>query len=159
MPHPYEELLAGEAHLRASPMSPHELLCKRLHAWVRAALPANSALELLPRRSPVELRADLRPCPDLALVHVPDGRLYLAAEVLQPGDHHRDTVLKKQLYLECKIPRLWIVDSRYHNVEVYGTGDLGFRLESILASQDPLTESVLPGFSHPMAELFAPPCP
>ena len=159
MPHPYEELLAGEAHVRASPMTPHELLCNRLHAWVRAALPANSALELLPRRTPVDLRADLRPCPDLALVQAGSGQLYLAVEVLQPGDHHRDTVLKKQLYMECRVPRLWIVDSRYHNVEVYVAGELGVRLEAILANQEQLTETALPGFAHAMYALFAKPCP
>ena len=159
MPHPYEELLAGEPHHRAQPAGPHELLCNRLHAWVRAALPANSALELLPRRTALELDANNRVCPDLALRQKIGEQLYLAAEVLQPGDHHRDTVLKKEIYLTQRLPRFWIVDSRYHNVEIYGTGEFGFRLERILAGQDPLTEPVLPDLSRTMDELFAKPCP
>ena len=118
MPQACEELISGEPHLRPAPAAPHELLCNRLHAWVRAALPLNSALCLPPRRTPFALCTGDRVCPDLALTHADDGRLYLAVEVLQPGDHHCDTVVKKELYLEQLLPRLWIVDSRYHNVEV-----------------------------------------
>jgi Uma2 family endonuclease len=159
MPHSYEELLAGEPHQRAQPAGPHELLCNRLHAWVRAALPANSTLELLPRRTVLELDANNHLCPDLALRQKASGQLYLVAEVLQPGDHHRDTVVKKELYLAQRVPRCWIVDSRYHNVEVYGTGEYGFRLEGILAGQDRLIDPALPELSRTMDELFAKPCP
>ncbi|MEI6860783.1 MAG: Uma2 family endonuclease [Verrucomicrobiota bacterium] len=159
MPNTYEEVLDGEACLRLAPAEPHELLCNRLHAWVRAALPPNSSLSLPPRRTPVELPGGDRVCPDLTLTHTADGRLYLAVEVLQPGDHHRDTVVKKDLYLAHSLPRLWLVDSRYHNVEVYGTGQFGFRLESILAHADALTDPALPGFTRTMADLFARPCP
>ncbi len=159
MPYAYEEHLAGEPCLRHAPAAPHELLCNRLRAWVRAALPPGSALILPPRRTPVTLPGGDRVCPDLALTHAADGRLYLAVEVLQPGDHHLDTVLKKELYLTALLPRLWIVDSRYHNVEVYGAGELGLRLEHILAHADALTDPALPGFTRTMAELFAKPCP
>ena len=114
----YEELLDGEPHLRLQPAAPHELLCNRLHAWVRAALPAGSALRLPPRRTPFDLRPGSHVCPDLALATADATLPYLAVEVIQPGDHGLDTVTKKQLYLECRLPRLWIVDSRYHNVEV-----------------------------------------
>ena len=126
---------------------------------MRAALPPNSALCLLPRRTPVTLGGGDCVCPDLALSRAEDGRLYLAVEVLQPGDHHWDTVVKKELYLTERLPRLWIVDSRYHNVEIYGTGEFGFRLEHILASQDRLTDPALPGFGRTMDALFARPCP
>ncbi len=114
---------------------------------------------LPPRRTPLELRPGCRVAPDLALTRAADGWLCLAVEVIQPGDHHRDTVVKKQLYMDCRLPRLWIVDSRYHNVEIYGTGEFGFRLETILANHHPLTDPDLPGFSRTMDELFAKPCP
>jgi Uma2 family endonuclease len=159
MPQAYEELFDGEAHLRLAPAAPHELLCNRLHAWVRAALPPGSPFRLPPRRTPFDLSPGSRVSPDLALTHADDGRLYLAVEIVQPGDHNRDTVVKKQLYMDVRLPRLWIVDSRYHNVEIYGTGEFGFRLETILANHHPLTDAKLPGFSRTMDELFAKPCP
>ena len=68
---------------------------------------------------------------------------------------HPDTVLKKQIYSDCRAPRLWIVDSRYQNVEVYGTGAVGFRLESILASNHALSDAALSGASLAVADLFA----
>ena len=155
MSDPYQELIDGETFIRGPLNAPHELQCDRLHAWVSAHLPANSAFKLLPRRTPVTLRPGTDICPDLALVRRADSQLYLAAEVLQPGDHHPDTVLKKQIYSDCRAPRLWIVDSRYQNVEVYGTTAIGFRLESILASNHSLADAALSGASLAVADLFA----
>ena len=155
MPDPYQELIDGETFIRGPLNAPHELLCDRLHAWVAAHLPANSAFKLLPRRTTITLRAGTDICPDLALVRRADSQLYLAAEVLQPGDHHPDTVLKKQIYSDCRTPRLWIVDSRYQNVEVYGTTPVGFRLESILASNHTLTDAALSGTACAVSDLFA----
>jgi len=155
MPAPYKELIDGETFIRAALNAPHELLCDRLHAAVTTHLPANSTLRLLPRRSSLTLRAGVEICPDLALVRGATSQLYLAAEVLQPGDHHPDTVLKKQLYADARVPRLWIVDSRYQNTEVYGSGDFGFRLETILAGRETLADSALTGLALSMNALFA----
>jgi Uma2 family endonuclease len=155
MPDPYEELIDGETFIRGPLNGPHEVLCDRLHSWVALHLPANSALKLLPRRATLTLRAGSVICPDLALVRRDDGQLYLAAEVLQPGDHHPDTVLKKQLYSDCRAPRLWIVDSRYQNVEIYGTSAAGFRLEWILASHQSLSDPALSGSSYPVSDIFS----
>ena len=155
MPDPYEELIDGETFIRGPLNAPHELLCARLHSWVASHLPANSVLKLLPRRTTVTLRPGPDICPDLALVRRDNHELYLAAEVLQPGDHHPDTVLKKQVYADCRAPRLWIVDSRYQNVEIYATGTAGFRLEWILASHESLTDAALSAGSYRVADIFA----
>ena len=155
MSDPYQELIDGESFLRGPLNAPHELLCDRLHAWVARHLPVNSVLKLLPRRTTVTLRPGTDICPDLALVRRDNGDLYLAAEVLQPGDHHPDTVLKKQVYSDCRAPRLWIVDSRYQNVELYGTTAAGFRLEWILSSHEALTDAALSGANYPVADIFA----
>jgi Uma2 family endonuclease len=155
MPEPYQELIDGETFLRGPLNGPHELLCDRLHFWVARHLPINSALKLLPRRTTLTLRAGTDICPDLALVRRDTNELYLAAEVLQPGDHHPDTVLKKQLYSDCRVPRLWVVDSRYQNVEVYTTGALGFRLDTILAINDSLTDAALSGGAYHISDIFS----
>lgn len=157
MTDPYQERIDNETFLRGPLNGPHELTCDRLHDWVARHLPANSALRLPARRTRLTLRPGSDVRPDLALVRRDNTRLYLAVEVLQPGDHHTDTVLKKQLYADCRAPRLWIVDSRYQNVEIYATRDDGFRLESILASNETLSDPALGGIILPVADLFARP--
>ena len=62
---------------------------------------------------------------------------------------------QKQLWADAKLPRLWMVDPRYLNVEVYGCGEYGFTLADILANHHALTDPHLPGLSCPMDELFA----
>lgn len=156
----YEELLQGEAIHRRPPSADHELLVTRLHELVARSLPLNSALRLLPPRTEVQLGEHSVLRPDLAVIRLVSGadgkaQLYLCAEVLLPGDQHADTVIKKQLWADAKLPRLWMVDPRYLNVEVYGLGEFGFSLTDILAHHHPLTDPCLPGLSCPMDDLFA----
>ena len=157
----YEELLQGEAIHRRPPSADHELLVTRLHELVARSLPLNSALRLLSPRTEVPLGEHSVLRPDLAVIRrtTPGrdetGPLYLVAEVLLPGDQHADTVIKKQLWADARLPRLWMVDPRYLNVEVYGLGEFGFSLTDILAHHHPLTDPCLPGLSCPMDDLFA----
>ncbi len=158
----YEELIGGELIERRPPPSPHEMLVDRLHQLVARSLPSNSTLRLLAPRTELELGATCRLRPDLAVVRAKADladsagvQLYLVAEVLLPGDHHVDTVLKKQLWADAGLPRLWMVDPRYLNVEIYGRGEYGFTLFEILANHHALTDPHLPGLSCSMDELFA----
>jgi len=159
----YVELIGGKTIYRRPPPVNHELLVDRLHRLVKEALPLNSTLRLLPPRTELDLGGSSRLRPDLAVVRAviegedqpPEAQLYLIAEVLLPGDHHVDTVVKKQLWADAQLPRLWMVDPRYLNVEVYGCGEYGFTLLDILANHHPLTDPHLPGLACPMTELFA----
>jgi Uma2 family endonuclease len=159
----YEEIIDGEVQHRRAPSTEHELILGRLRDQVAAALSPNSALRLLPTRSGLQISGQLTIRPDLAIVRVPPVRedpevtpqLYLVAEVLQPGDHHLDTVVKKQLWSDLRLPRLWMVDPRYLNVEVYGCGEYGFTLLNILALRDELTDPLLTGLAYPLDQLFA----
>jgi len=62
--------------------------------------------------------------------------------------------MKKSIYEDARLPRLWMVDPRYDNVEVYHGSPYGLALQRILANRDPLTELLLPELSLVMAELF-----
>jgi hypothetical protein len=155
MSEPYEEMLQGEKTLRLPPGSRHELICERLHAVVRASVADFASTRLLDRRTAIKMAAGTTVRPDLALITTATNKLWLAAEVVSSDDHQTDTVEKKQIYEALKLPRLWMVDPRYDNVEIYHASEYGLRLEGILAGSDVLTEKLLPEFQITIRELFA----
>src|SRR5437773_2945336 len=150
----YEEILAGASVTRRAPGARHELICARLHESVRAGVANFAGTRLLAPRSEIRLSPDVKVCPDLSLVAVSTGKLWLAAEIISSDDHRADTVIKKQLYEDCKLPRLWMIDPRYDNVEIYHGTEYGLMLKSILAGRQSVTEELLPEFEISVAELF-----
>ncbi len=154
MSEPYEEIVEGETYLRMPPGARHELICSRLHDLITANLAGISTSRLLPRRSVVQISSGTLVRPDIALVTLATGKIWLAAEVISSDDHRPDTVMKKQIYEELNIPRLWMVDPRYDNVEVYHGSEYGLMLKGILAGRESLTEQLLPTLNVTIAELF-----
>jgi Uma2 family endonuclease len=151
---PYQEVLSGTPVIRTAPGARHELICGRLHKIVYSSVANLRSTRLLPPRSTVEFSARTKICPDLALLAAATGKLWLAAEIVSSDDHRTDTVVKKQLYEEIKIPRLWMIDPRYDNIEVYHGSEYGLMLKSILAGREILSEKLLPEFQLTVAELF-----
>ena len=151
----YEEIIEGTTLLRRQPDARHELICGRLHAAVRASVTDLASTRLLEPRAAVWVAYDTTVCPDLALVTAASGKLWLAAEIVSSDDHRTDTVVKKQLYEELKLPRLWMIDPRYDNVEIYHGTEYGMMLKGILAGRELLTEKLLPEFQIAVAVLFA----
>ena len=149
---PYAEILSGEVWIRFPPGKRHETICSRLHREIGKCLTA--ALRLLPAREVVQVRPGTLIRPDISLIDVQTGKLWLAVEVVNSEDHRPDTVVKKALYEEIGLPRLWMVDPRYNNVEVYATAEFGLTLKAILASDEFLKEDGLPMFEMRIAELF-----
>ena len=154
MSEPYEELVDGEPLSRLAPGPRHELICARLHQRVSASLTGNGTSRLLAPRAQVELTRHTVVRPDLALVTAATGKLWLAAEVISSDDHHADTVTKKEVYENIRVPRLWIIDPRYDNIEVYHGGEYGLTLKGMLAGRAALAEPLLPTFRLVAAELF-----
>jgi Uma2 family endonuclease len=154
MTDPYEEFLEGEMCLRLPPSARHEEILQRLHERVAASMTGVTTAKLLPPRTMIQLSRETKVRPDLALVTVATNKLWLAAEIITPGDHSTDTVLKKTIYEESGLPRLWMVDPRYDNVEVYHGSQHGLTLRQILAVQEVLSEGLLPEFRYVIADLF-----
>src|SRR5436190_4249228 len=154
MSQPYEETLNGPPIVRKEPGARHEALCSRLHQLVRASVANLTSTRLLSPRSQVRVSRDTVLCPDLALVTVATEKLWLAAEVVSSDDHAADTVVKKQIYEELKLPRLWMIDPRYDNVEIYHASTYGMVLKAILAGSELLEERLLPEFQITVGELF-----
>jgi hypothetical protein len=150
----YEEILRGESLMRHAPGVRHELIAERLHALVARSAGTVTTTRLLPPRTVIELCPGTLLRPDLTLVTATTGKAWLIAEIVDTLDHHPDTVLKKALYEDVRLPRLWILDPRYDNVEVYHGSPYGLALQHILANRDLLTEPLLPGLNVGMGELF-----
>lgn len=155
MPELYQELIDSEWILRVPPRPSHDRICQQLHRWVTRSLTSASSCRALPMRDQVILSERNQFRPDLAMVTTATGKLWLAAEVINQEDHHADTVMKKSVYEEIRIPRLWIVDPRYENVEVYHATQYGLSLRQTLTLKEVLAEPLLPGFEMPLSELFS----
>jgi len=154
MSHTYEEIVRGESVLRHAPGDRHELICQRLHNFVSPCVAAVMSTRLLPPRTVIELCPGTLLRPDLTLVTAATGKAWLIAEVVDTVDHHSDTVLKKGVYEDVRLPRLWMVDPRYDNVEVYHGSPYGLALQRILANRDLLTEALVPELNLAMVHLF-----
>jgi Uma2 family endonuclease len=153
---PYEEILGGNSILRRAPGPRHELICGRLHDQVRAVVANLASTRLLPPRSVLPLSSSLKLCPDLALITTATNKVWLAAEIVNPEDHRVDTVDKKQVYEDLKLPRLWMIDPRYDNIEVYHGTEYGMAVRGILAGREVLSEKLLPEFQLVITDLFRP---
>jgi len=152
----YDEVLAGEVTRRRLPGARHELICAQLHVLMASVVRNLTSTNLLPVRTPIQVNHTTKLCPDLALVVAATGKLWLAVEVVDSDDHRADTVVKKQIYEDIRVPRLWMIDPRYDNIEVYHATEFGLKLISILAGREVLTDNLLPQFQLQVANLFAP---
>jgi Uma2 family endonuclease len=155
MSQPYEELLDGATLPRSAPGDRHEQICARLHREMSASVAGLAATQLLAPRTRVQVSRLTALCPDLALVTAATGKLFLAVEIINRDDHRTDTVVKKDIYEQIRVPRLWMIDPRYDNVEVYHSGEFGLQLKGILAGGEVLAEKLVPQFRLTVAELFA----
>jgi Uma2 family endonuclease len=154
MSSPYEEILDGGSLPRSAPGLRHEAICDRLHALMTASVANLSSTQLLAPRTRVQVSRTTAICPDLALVTAATGKLWLAVEIVSTDDHRTDTVTKKEVYEQIRVPRLWMVDPRYDNVEVYHSTEWGLALKGILAGSEVLAEVLIPEFQIVISELF-----
>jgi hypothetical protein len=154
MSEPYTEILENIAVNRLAPGARHELICERLHRCVQETIANFPGTRLLMPRTEIRLSRESTIRPDLALVATATNKLWLAAEIVSANDHQTDTVVKKQIYEDFKLPRLWMIDPRYDNIEVYHGTEFGLSLKGILAGRETLTEKLLPTFQLVVADLF-----
>jgi Uma2 family endonuclease len=155
MSQPYEEILDGATLPRSAPGERHEQILLRLHREMAAGVNGRASTQLLAPRTQVQVTRMTRLCPDLALMAAASGKLFLAVEIISRDDHRSDTVTKKEIYEQIRIPRLWMVDPRYDNVEVYHSFEYGLKLQGILAGGEVLSDKLIPQFQLTVTQLFA----
>lgn len=151
----YEEVLEGATLPRSAPGERHEQICRRLHHEMAIGVNGLASTQLLAPRTGVQVSRTTLLCPDLALVTAASGKLFLAVEIISRDDHRADTVTKKDVYEQIRVPRLWMVDPRYDNVEIYHSFEFGLKLHGILAGSEVIADRLIPQFKLVVAELFA----
>ncbi len=151
----YEEIIEGATLPRSAPVERHEKICDRLHREMAGSVAGLTAMQLLPPRTQVQISRSSAFCPDLALVAAATGKLFLAVEIVSRDDHRADTVTKKEIYDQIRVPRLWMIDPRYDNVEIYHSTEFGLQLKGILAGREVLVEKLVPQFKITVTDLFA----
>ncbi len=80
-----------------------------------------------------------------------DGPPVLAIEILSPSDNEEDLDEKIQLYLDCGVALVWIVDSHWETVMVYRPDAPPVLFNT---TQEIDAEPHLPGFRVPVARIF-----
>ncbi len=149
----YEEIVVGET-LRRTPGPRHEQICLRLHERLASHISPACPMELLPVRSLLQVGAGTLLRPDLTVVLAGTKEVYLVAEIVDPSDHRTDTVVKKEIYESTPLSRLWMIDPRYDNVEVYHRTPYGLALKGILAHREVLEDSQFPSLRLAIQDLF-----
>lgn len=76
----------------------------------------------------------------------------LAVEVLSPTDRPAEVVTKVEMYREAGVPLIWLVDPQVQTVTVIAASE---SLRVLKATDTLDGGAVLPGFSVPVADLFA----
>jgi Uma2 family endonuclease len=161
------QLIAGEVIVN-QPALPHQLILGKLHArllaWAEAepgrGLPGLS-VDL--RMGPADVyapdlwwvREERRPAPEARAL---DGLPDVVVEVRSPSTWRYDVGVKRLLYERSAVPELWLVDTESRSVLVYrrSSPEQPTYDEALeLAGDDRLASPLLPGFSLPVASLFA----
>ena len=79
----------------------------------------------------------------------------LAAEVVSPSRFHPEMSIKAKRYLDAGVRLVWLVRPKYQQVEVWHHSSAGLVATSNIGDAlDGL--DVVPGFTYPLADLFAP---
>ena len=76
----------------------------------------------------------------------------LAVEVLSPTDRLADALSKVSMYLQAGVPLVWLIDPRKHTATIFRQEESPITIgeDGVLDGAD-----VLPGFTLPLATLFA----
>ena len=141
MSRPYEEIIEGATLPRSAPGERHEKILAKLHREIAASINGLTSMQLLPPRTSVAVSRTSMLCPDLALVTVATGKLFLAVEVISRDDHRADTVVKKEVYEQHRVSRLWMVDPRWLNAT---QSEYFTPLPPKISSAEPIVRPTLP---------------
>jgi Uma2 family endonuclease len=164
------EIIDGELYVSRAPGEPHQYVCTTLILALESWSRQTGAGITVPAPG-VVFSEDNDVIPDLVWIShqrraeaLDEKRHYrrapeLVVEVLSPGaaNRVRDRDAKLGLYSRQGVLEYWIPDWEAQLVEVYRQRAGALRLVATLGDGDVLTSPIFPGFSCPVASLWAPP--
>jgi Uma2 family endonuclease len=158
------EMSAGELLTLPPPKSLHSRICRFVFLRIEAALGPLGMSEAFQEtgyilsRNPLTIRQ-----PDVSVISLerirganPDsyfeGAPELAVEVVSPSDSAEDLDIKTKQYLQSGARQVWILYPKTQTVQVFSSG-----AAAVILDRDQTLEGgdLLPGFSVPVASLFA----
>jgi Uma2 family endonuclease len=162
------EIIDGEHDVTPSPNTKHQVIVGNHHVLLATYLKAHTigAVFLAPF-DVVFSNLDVVE-PDLLYIsrerrgvltdkHV-RGAPALVAEVLSPGTPKTDETIKRRLYERCDVQEYRVVDPGRDTIRIHRrTGDALICVAELGERNDALRSPLLPGFSAPLTEVFAPP--
>ena len=157
------ELDEGEMIEMTRPAYDHNRTLKILLVEVELYLRANPIGEALISENLFALSPTIRRAPDLAIVlgdrrvGLPGSKVIhvvpdIVAEVLSPSETPRMINRKLRQYFDSGVKEAWLIDPASRTVEVWTEPVLP---KTELTENDAVTSALLPGFSLPLATLFA----
>ena len=163
------ELIAGELLVTTQPHMDHQVvsdaICGALRDWNRSSRAGGLALSA----PGVIFNEDEALAPDvvwvsrerLAALRGGDGKLHgapeLVVEVLSPGSKNekRDRTIKPARYAYWGVKEYCIADRFARQLEVYRLQADALQPVEVLDERSTLTSPMLPGFTCPVADIFA----
>jgi Uma2 family endonuclease len=163
------EIIDGELYVSTAPHGHHQYAADEIRLALRAS-PELNATGFTITVAGLVFAEDQNVIPDLIWIsNERYGRGFdsaghftvapeLVVEVLSPGssNENRDRDVKLSLYSRIGVDEYWIVDWRARVVEVYRRLGAELRRVATLTGDAVLTSPILPGFSCPIANLWAP---
>jgi Uma2 family endonuclease len=85
------------------------------------------------------------------------GPPHIAVEVLSDSTRRYDEIKKRKLYESAGVDEYWVVDPELELVKIYRAKDREYTKAAEINTEDggDITSPLLPGFSLPIAEVFA----
>ena len=150
------ELSDGNLEFSDPPTDFHQLILLRLSSALHAFVSPRKLGRVAFAPLPVKLWSGKIREPDLMFMstaHASRINVYwgvpdLAVEILSPGTAHKDREVKRKEYAIAGVAEYWIIDPEARTVDIYESG-------KHFAGDDVLISDLFPGFSMPLAELFA----
>jgi Uma2 family endonuclease len=162
------ELIDGVHYVTPSPIAKHQRVSVRLSGDLYAYLKVNPIGEVFHAPFDVvishvdvvepDLLVVLADQSDIVTVKHVRGTPAIVAEILSPGTRRVDETVKRGLYERSGVREYWVVDPERDTVTVHrrsADGTLTAAPELTRGGSDVLTSPLLPGWSMPIATLFA----
>jgi Uma2 family endonuclease len=161
------EIIQGILYVDYAPDYDHQFTVAEIHRQLANHVVEHQLGRVLPAPFEVHLSEDTRPVqPDVIFIRTSRlpaagakffrGAPDLVVEVISPGSIRRDRNIKFAAYEQAGVAEYWLVDPKYHFVEVYTLSGNEYALLGQFDGDDLLQSKILPKLTITAHTLFVP---